>query len=95
MQSHPNLLETVTEGRNNGIKMHDHKRYKSQMRRFSDIETLLYLVSFVLQLTGRCLLRLFLMISIGLARSIHGTQITAITTSTLCNTCWKQKYNVQ
>ena len=95
MQSHPNLQETVTEGRNNGIKMRDHKSYKSQIRRFSDIEALLYLVSFMLQLTGRCLLRWFLMMIIGLARSIHGTHIRAITTSILCSTCWKQKYSVQ
>jgi len=95
MQSHPNLLETVTEGRNDGTKMCDHERYKPQKRRFSSIEALLYLVLIMLQLTGRCILRLFLMIIIGLARSIHGTQIRAITTSTLWNTAWKQKYNVQ
>jgi len=95
MQPHPNLLQTVTEGRNNGIKTRDHERYESQMRRFSNIEALLYLVPFMLQLTGRCILRLFLIIIIGLARSIHGTQRTAITMSSLWNTCWKQKYKAQ
>ena len=77
------------------VKMNDHKRYKSQMWRFTNIETLLHLISFMLQLTGRCILRLFLMIRNGLARNIHGTQITAITTSSLWNPSWKQKYNVQ
>jgi hypothetical protein len=36
-------------------------------------------------------LRLFLKMSAGLANSIHGIHMTAITTSSIWNPCWKKE----
>jgi hypothetical protein len=58
---------------------------------FGCLQYLNHVTNKMLELTGTCILRLFLKMSDGLAKSIHGIHRRAMTTSSIWNSCWKRE----